>query len=181
MNRIFHILLLCLLCVSLTMAQKPGNRPAGTPGQSQVEDGQQAFMKFLEDKTNFIISEMELPEQSAAQFRQIYCDMQKEKGELMRRYDAIHKIMIKYRRHENITDEEYLKAVQSDAQRAVEDAQLQATYLKKFEAILTPKQLFRYMMAEQKFKSQFMQNRGKHGEHGPGNRPGGPRGQQDKK
>lgn len=156
MNRILNFLLLSFFCVSLSLAQNQG------------QSARPSFQKFLEEKTNFVIAEMQLPEASVAQFRQVYGEMLKEKGGIMHRYDAVHKVLGKYRKGEQITEQEYLDAVRADSQRSIEDAQLEARYRKKFEEFLTPEQLFRYMLAEQHFQSQFMNRHGNRqggGEH----------------
>ncbi len=118
-----------------------------------------SFEQFLAEKTNFMVKEMCLNATDSTHFVTLYMQLQKEKGELMRKYRNGREVFQKLHSGEELPDSLYLKIVMNDAKIQEEDARLEREYVEKFAKILTPKQLFSYMVADRKFKNSFMQRR----------------------
>lgn len=130
---------------------------------SNQEKGEEArrqrpsFEQFMAEKIRFLVQEMKLNASDSANFVVVYQQLQKEKGDLMRKYHSNREIARRIRSGETMPDSLYLKIVMSDAQLQVEDAQLEKTYLEKLSKVLTAKQLYEYQWAERKFRNSFMQ------------------------
>ncbi|MBO7379925.1 MAG: hypothetical protein J6U31_09300 [Bacteroidales bacterium] len=146
MKKSILTLCLCLMAFvgSVSFAQQ---QPAKVK-----QGGRVSFEQFLAHKTQFLLKEMQLPAEDSARFVPIYKDLQKEKGDLMRRYRKSREVGHRIRRGENVPDSLYAFAVFSDAQLQIEDAQLDKAYLEKFAKVLTPQQLYSYQEAERKFR-----------------------------
>lgn len=150
------ILSLFVLLLSCTICLYGQNRRNGD------EEKRPSFEQFLAHKTSFMVREMQLNEADSVRFVGVYMQLQKEKGELMRKYHTGHEVFQKIKAGTEWPDSLYLRIVFNDAQLQMEDTQLERQYLDKFSKILTPKQLFMYMMADRKFKNSFMQRRPNH-------------------
>lgn len=156
-----RILSLVLVTTISIMALAQGRHEGPKPGSKS--EGRPSFEKFMQEKTDFIVREMQLPQAASAQFVDLYKEMQLEKGKTMQKFHDRRTAIHKARRGEQATDAEYLEAARAEVSLSVEDAMIDQKYLERFEKVLTPEQLFRYVQAEKKFKSQFMR----------GKRPGG--------
>ncbi|MBR0036197.1 MAG: hypothetical protein IJP70_00985 [Bacteroidales bacterium] len=145
------ILTLCFVLMAamsgLVMAQEKLQKPNGKPGDRP------SFEQFLAQKTRFLMEEMKLPAEDSARFMPVYLDLQKAKGELMRRYRKGREVGRRIRKGENVPDSLYSQAVFSDATLQIEDAKLDYEYLQKFSKVLTPKQLYSFQEAEKKFRN----------------------------
>lgn len=64
----------------------------------------------------------------------------------------------------NPTDADYAKAVNSNLDTKIQEAQLEKEYYEKFRKILSPEKLYKYQMAESQFARSFMKSMGKSGQ-----------------
>lgn len=157
MKKIFGILLGILFCTCV-MAQAPRNNnehrphPAGQRPHMSIEE-------FLQMKTDFIIKEMHLGAADSAKFAPIYAAQQKAKGQSMQKYHNDRQVMRKIFTGQNVTDEEYLKAIENEVQMPIEEAQSDKACVEKLKGVLTPKQIYDYLRAERKFKAEMMNRR----------------------
>ena len=158
MKKILVSLFFVLVGVMSLSAQNNHDRRRGDNGNRP------SFEQFMAEKTNFMVKEMSLNAADSTRFVALYMQLQKEKGELMRKYRNGREVFRKLHDGEELPDSLYLKVVLNDAKIQEEDARLEREYVEKFAQILTPKQLFSYMVADRKFKNSFMQRR-----------PGGPK------
>lgn len=140
-----HIVLtLSLLMITfMSFAQKPNN------GQKRHE--RPNMEKFLEDRTNFVVSKMKLSAEDSIKFVPIYKEKLKAKGELMMKSRPPHIIP-----GQEYADSVYMKAVELETNYKIEDAKIDEAYNKKFAKILSAKQLFIYLQAEKMFVGSFM-------------------------
>ncbi len=152
MKKILVSLLVFLLGIGCVNAQNHENR-RGNNGNRP------SFEQFLAEKTNFMVKEMCLNAADSTRFVALYMQLQKEKGALMHKYRNGREVFRKLHNGEELPDSLYLKIVMNDAKIQEEDARLEREYVEKFAKILTPKQLFSYMVADRKFKNSFMQRR----------------------
>lgn len=136
------LILSFIICSLVAFAQQPQGQ-AKKPNRPNYE-------QFVQEKTNFLLRELKLSPADSTKFVPLYKEKMMAKGALMQKYRHQH-----FGKMEEITDDIYLKAVMNDVNRDLEDAQLEKDYVEQFKAILTPKQLFTYMMAERKFINQF--------------------------
>lgn len=157
MKKILVSLLVLLVGMVGANAQNQENR-RGNNGNRP------SFEQFMAEKTNFMVKEMNLNAADSTRFVALYMQLQKEKGALMHKYRNGREVFRKLHNGEELPDSLYLKVVLNDAKIQEEDARLEREYVEKFAKILTPKQLFSYMVADRKFKNNFMQRR-----------PGGPK------
>ncbi|MCF0179576.1 MAG: hypothetical protein HUJ97_04940 [Bacteroidales bacterium] len=107
--------------------------------------------KYFQDRTDFVIQKMKLSPEDSVKFVPIYKEKLKAKGDLMMKSRPPH-----LRPGVEYADSMYLKAVNAEMNYQLEDAKLDLEYNKKFEKILTPKQLFIYLQAERQFVGSFM-------------------------
>ena len=149
MKPLLSLVLAILMGATLSMAQ---DAP-----QSEAGEKRPSFEEFLRHKTDYIVTEMKLDDETARKFRPLYEELQKAKGALFQKYgNAFRDLRREIRKNEgSVSDQLYLQAVKNDAQLNFEDAQLERDYLNKFEMVLSPKQLYEYVKAEKHFKAQF--------------------------
>ena len=160
MKRILSVLFLLLTTAFALVAQNTGNQH--NPNRPNGPGNMPSFEQFLADKTAFMVKEMQLNKNDSVKFVDLYMKLQQEKGTLMRKYRSDREVFRRLREGAELPDSLYLKIVFNDSQMQVEDAKLERDYLDKFSKILTPKQLFAYMLADRKFKNSFMQRRPNH-------------------
>lgn len=149
-------ILVCLFFVLVGVLSLSAQNNHGRRGDN---GNRPSFEQFLAEKTNFMVKEMCLNATDSTHFVTLYMQLQKEKGELMRKYRNGREVFQKLHSGEELPDSLYLKIVMNDAKIQEEDARLEREYVEKFAKILTPKQLFSYMVADRKFKNSFMQRR----------------------
>lgn len=115
--------------------------------------------RFIDDKVQFIVRQMNLPAADSLRFVPIYRELQKEKFALMKKRTAsVHDLRRRLGKSPegSIPDSLFLKAVEDEYQYNIEDAKLESAYLEKFRAVLSPRQLYDYLRAEKRFKRNFM-------------------------
>lgn len=152
MKKILFTLILFIGCI-MVYAQQP-QRPQ-RPQRGQMPN----FEKYLEDRISFVTGVMKLSAADSVKFVPLYKEKLKAKGELMMKSHH-YRIMP----NQQYPDSIYTNAAMAETQYKIDDAKIDMEYLKKFEKVLTPKQLFTYQQAEKMFVGSFM------------NRAGGPRG-----
>jgi len=153
-----------LLVLCLTLMASIGAIAYAQPKDGKGRDPRASFEEFMAQRIHFFIDEIKLNDEDSAKFVVVYKELLKEKGELMRKYHLDREIWQKIRNGETLSDELYMKMVETDAKLQAEDAQLELTYVERFSKVLTPKQLFDYRQAEKKFRSNFMRGGRKTGD-----------------
>lgn len=109
------------------------------------------FEKFIEDRVAFVTKAMALSEKDSIKFVPIYKEKLKAKGELMKRSRPTMILP-----NNTYPDSIYTKAALQETTYKLEDAKIDMEYLKKFQKILTPQQVFGYVQAEKMFVGSFM-------------------------
>ena len=125
------------------------------------------FDKYLQDRIAFVTGVMKLDPADSIKFVPLYKEKLKAKGELMMN-SRHYRIMP----NQQYADSIYTNAAMAETQYKIDDAKIDMEYLKKFEKVLTPKQLFSYQQAEKMFIGSFMHGGGPRGGNGGHNRNG---------
>lgn len=155
MKKLCLTLVLIISCLSLSA--QPGRQGRGRGQMPNLE-------KYLEDRISFVTKAMHLDPADSIKFVPLYKEKLKAKGESMFKNHSRQRIMP----NQEYADSVYINAVMAEAQYKIDDANIDMEYLKKFEKILTPKQLFRYIQAEKMFVGSFMLGGGPNGQRGRG-------------
>lgn len=145
--------LLFLVVATLPAQSSKNNAKDGRPSHRPNPE------RFIEDKVQFIVRQMNLPAADSLRFVPIYRQLQKEKFALMKkRMASVHDLRRRLGKSPKgeIPDSLFLKAIEDEYQYNIEDAKLESVYLEKFKAMLSPRQLYDYSRAEKRFKRNFM-------------------------
>lgn len=156
LNVMRHLLVLISLCFfTMSFAQQQPKGPRG----GQMPN----FEKYMNDRIDFVVQKMQLSPSDSVKFVPLYKEKLMAKGDLM-----IKSRPSFIKPDQEYPDSVYLNAVNRELNYQVEDARIDQEFSKKFEKILTPKQLFIYQQAEKMFIGSFMHRngpgRGKRGE-----------------
>ena len=143
------ILLLVLPCV--VMAQNNARRRG-----PENDHPRPNFEQYLEEKCNAVVQEMGLTPQESERFLPVYREMQREKLQLYRKYGGVRPVRMAIARGEQVADTTLLRITSSVAHRQAEDAQIELRYYDRLTKVLTPMQLYKLQLAEQKFKTDMM-------------------------
>lgn len=147
MKRHIILILLALFIILPAAAQKEGKRPSP-----------EEMMKL---KIEYISEEIELRDDQKKQFNEIYSQMDQERRAVFKKMkEAENRI----NNTQNATEADYEKASQEINQARHQMTAIENNYDRKFEKILSKKQLFKMKEAETKFweKMRKIRNQGKH-------------------
>lgn len=154
-----RILFLTTLVLSLTLnciAQPHGTR---RPHMNNHGGPRPSFEQYMNEKTSFILSEMQLSSADSAKFVPMFKDLQVAKAELMRKYGSSRRVNASIRRNEPVADSLKVKAALDEAALQVEDAELEKQFLQKLSAEFPAEQVNLYTQAVRKFKDEVMKKR----------------------
>lgn len=166
MTKIIHqsiaALLLCLLCATSLHAQER-RRPMGASEENaKHEQMKELFNRQREEYLQIAIG---LSDEDAKEFFVLYKALSDERYEL---YKKAHERMEELDdKDNNLTDEQYNEIIDMFVNLPIQSAELGKTYNEKFAKILTPKQLYRFIRAEQSFARDVVRDSSK------GRRPDG--------
>lgn len=168
MKRSLILSLLLLLLPTLVCAQTANRRrPAtatttqqDTPSSRVKKSQEENLEQFLHSKCNQVIRELALNSFDSAHFEPVYHEMQKEKLLLFRKYGGMRTVRLAIEAGQTLPDSTLMRVVNNNARLQVEDALLEQRYMNQLARILTPLQLFKLQLAEQKFRSEMLK-RGK--------------------
>lgn len=148
MKKIFLLFVMLIGCSSLIAQQHSQDGP-----HRHGADHRPNFEKFLSDRIAFVTKAMSLSQEDSVKFVPVYKEKLKAKGDLMFKSRPKTRIIP----GQEYPDSVYLNVALREAQYKIDDAKIDMEYLKKFEQILTPKQVFKYVQAEKMFVGSFMQ------------------------
>lgn len=119
-----------------------------------------SFEQFQQMKLDFIVKEMGLTQAEINKFAPIYKELSAEKSALYRKYRASNGAARRAMREgKELADTTMQRISREEAQLQIEDAKIEQEYQQKFEAVLTPQQIFDWREAEKKFRTEVMRRR----------------------
>jgi len=164
MKKILFTLFLVLATFAAVQAQ---------PGKQGNDQKRPSMEEFFQMKLDFVIKDLKLSAADSIKFAPLYREYQAAKGELMRNASGGRSIGFKMMKKETVTEQDYLSAARGELEYKVKDAELTKSWYAKFEAVLTPQQLFTLIRAEERFAAEMMNRHGRRGGQGNGaGRPG---------
>lgn len=138
------ILLFFMPCCLLAQRQTDGQRQGKRDG----------FERFLHTKCDMVVHELGLNPQDSAKFIPIYHELQSEKSKLYRKYGGGRAVRMQLNADVQVPDSTLLRVIHNSAQLQVEDAMLEQRFVARFLTVLSPIQLYKLQLAEQKFKTE---------------------------
>ena len=109
----------------------------------------------------YITAQVGLTPEEAAAFIPLCNELRQKKFEIGRSGRRFSKEINSMK---NPTDADYAKAVNSNLDTKIQEAQLEKEYYEKFRKILSPEKLYKYQMAESQFARSFMKSMGRTGQ-----------------
>lgn len=142
---------LVILLASLLLQCQPvrAQRPAN-------EEREKWFKEMREYKHTFLAKELDLSREQQRKFFPIYDEMEDETGKLNQETRQIEEKVIKD--GDNVSDIEYEKAAEVLFEQKSKEGEIEKNYMKKFQPILTKKQLFMLKGADRKFTRDIMKH-----------------------
>jgi len=143
MKRILPLLILTLLIPFGMFAQRHGDGK-----------GKDGFDRYLHTKCDMVVHELGLNAKDSARFIPIYHELQAEKAKLFRKYGGGRSVRMQLSSGQTVADSTLLRTIHNNAQLQVEDAMLEQRFVSRFLTVLSPMQLYKLQLAEQKFKTE---------------------------
>lgn len=145
---IFIILILTTLFNGATVAAQHKNNP---------DNERQKWFKEMRDyKHNFLAKELDLTRDQQRKFFPIYDEMEDQTNRLMQETRQLEEKVVKD--GDSVTDIEYEKATEALFEQKCKEGEIEKTYMKKFQPILSKKQLFQLKGAERRFTRDIMKH-----------------------
>ena len=144
---IFISLLVCFSLTNIVSAQdteKDDNR------RTRFEQIKAKRMAFISEKVQFTPAEAEA-------FWPLCNELQEKKFELNKPLRDERRAMRESKKE--ITNADYLKLIDTNADIKIKEAQIDKEYLEKFKKILSPEKIFKYQQAEDEFMRQTLTDR----------------------
>lgn len=134
-----------LLQCSAVSAQRPAN-----------EEREKWYKEMRDYKHSFLAKELDLNNEQQRKFFPVYDEMEDETAKLLHETRQMEDRVIK--EGNSVTDIEYEKAAEALFEQKSKEGEIEKNYMKKFEPILTKKQLFMLKGAERKFTRDIMKH-----------------------
>lgn len=149
--------MLLILCLPVVLSAQ-GVKAPRTKQVPLVKN--ENFDSYLHAKCDLVVHELGLNPVDSAKFIVIYHELQQEKSALYQKYGGGRKVRLALASGQTVADTTIMRVLHNNAQLQVEDALLEQRYLARFLGVLTPIQLYKLQLAEQKFKTDVVK-RGK--------------------
>ncbi len=130
-------------------------------GKPSKADKEKWFKEMREYKHNFLIKELELTPEQQKEFFPLYDAMEDECFKINRETRKMQRQIMKKNASE-VTDIEYEKATEALYELKIKEANIEYSYLKKFDAVLSKRQLFILKHVEDKYTRHLMKKHSKH-------------------
>ena len=125
--------------------------------QEQDAERRQRIAEYKAKRTAYLSERINLAQDQVDRFWSLYEEYQDKRMLLLRTF---RKEMREFKKIESPTDKEYKKIVDSDIEVKGKEVELMSEYYARFGKILTPKQTYILMQAEEEFAREFMDRRG---------------------
>lgn len=121
------------------------------------DDNREQWFKEMRDyKHAFLAKELDLSRDQQRKFFPLYDEMEDETAKLNQETRQLEEKIAKT--GDNVTDIEYDKATEALFEQKSKEGEIEKSYLKKFQPILSKKQLFMLKGAERKFTRDIMKH-----------------------
>lgn len=142
---LFTLIASLLLQCTAAMAQRPDN-----------DEREKWFKEMRDYKHSFLAKELDLSRDQQRKFFPLYDDMEDETFRLMNETRQLEEKVT--RDGDNVSDIEYEKAAEALFEQKSKEGEIEKAYMKKFQPILTKKQLFMLKGTERKFTRDIMKH-----------------------
>lgn len=137
--------------------------------QSKDDKRKENFEKFRAKRVAFITERVKLTPEEAEAFWPLCNELQEKKFELNK--PAREERRALRGSDKTLTEADYLRFIDTNADIKIKEAQLEKEYLQKFKKVLSPEKIFKYQRAEEEFMRQmFSPKNGKMGDRKSGER-----------
>lgn len=133
-----------------------GAAAAAQPKNSTDNDRQKWFKEMRDYKHNYLAKELDLSREQQRKFFPVYDEMEDETNRLSQETRQLEDKVAK--EGDKATDIEYEKATEALFEQKCKEGEIEKTYMKKFQTILSKKQLFQLKGAERKFTRDIMKH-----------------------
>lgn len=162
----YLIIILLFAFTGLSQAQGPGRMT-----EADREKIKAARIAFLTNR-------LQLTSEVAKEFWPVFNDYEKAKGELSKKYNQQKRDLVGADGFRNMSDENASKMLSIYMDQKEAELKLEREYMKRFEEVLTAKQIWAVIRFEGEFRRDFFnklrQQRGREGQRGKkGNSDGG--------
>lgn len=125
------------------------------PQTALAQSRKMDLVDYENRKTEYIANEAGLTEEEAIKFFPVFNELNKKKFALHKGHrEIIEKIKSG---KDSISDEEYRKMLEKDADVKLKEAELDKEYSVKLEKVLSPEKIYKAQQAERKFMQQELQ------------------------
>lgn len=162
----YIIVILLIACTGISWAQGPGR------GRMSDEDRE----KIKTARVAFLTNRLQLTSEVAKDFWPIFNDYEAAKGELSGKYNQRKRDLVGTDGFRNMSDENASKMMDIYMDQKEAELKLEREYMKKFETVLTAKQVWAVIRFEGEFRRDFidkLRKRGRQGEPGKKGNSGG--------
>ena len=160
MKQIFTLIL--LVCSALSLWASPAGEPvcglAPEPAGEHKPPTKEQKEEFLKFKLDYFIQEMNLPADKQGEFKRIYTDYEKDREAL---FSGMWQKIKAFRADKEHSDADYLGMAEAMSQMKAKEGELEKSCFGKLRTILSPKQLYEFKKAENKFNRKVMEMQGK--------------------
>lgn len=128
--------------------------------QGKGEGKKMDFEKFKAEREAFIVEELKLSEDEAKAFLPLADELMMKKFELNEPLREEHRKIREARKDgKTISEADYKKAVELNAEIRLKEAQLEKEYIAKFLKVISAEKVYQYHRAEQEFGRKAMERR----------------------
>lgn len=120
------------------------------------------FEQFRAKRVAFITERVKLTSEEAEIFWPVCNELQEKKFELNKPIREERRAI--YSAKKQLTEADYLKLINANADIKIKEAQLDKEYLEKFKKILSAEKIFKYQRAEEEYMQQVFSHRGQRGD-----------------
>lgn len=154
MKKYLFLFLVALMMPFALSAQQDARRRGDS--EADAPRHQFNFEEYLNRKCDAVVRELGLSSQDSMRFVPVYRDLQKQKAQLFRKYGGARHMRNRIERGEQLPDTTLMRVVTNMSKLQAEDAQLELRFVEKFAQVLTPMQIYKLQLAEQKFKTDMV-------------------------
>lgn len=162
-KRIISCLLFIWVITGITTAQSKESTK-----EERDKRRKENFEQFRAKRVAFITEKVKLTTEEAEIFWPICNELQEKKFELNKPLREERREI--FRSKKALTEADYQKMIDTNADIKVKEAQLEKEYLAKFKKVLSAEKIFKYQRAEEEFMKQIFSHRGSKGDRPQGER-----------
>lgn len=155
MKKVFVILMVCLMSMTVFGQERTGERPSGRPGRPQpIGHGKGAkewMVQKREQRRAYVMQAMSLTETEEAAFKAIYDDYNKKISVSKREMNKAMRAL-----NDSLSDEEFEKNLDIVDMQELEQAKITDEFYKAMKKALPIKKVYLYYKADKEFNKLMM-------------------------